>query len=373
MIIPNFFKKLPFLVLVFLFSCNRVDTNNVSNGQFQISIKINHAKHFEISENSTEKRIRVFSKDKKQKFEYFLSKIKSPNYIQIPVKKVVCMSTTHAAFISEIGKTETIIGLSGTNFIHNEKINNRIEKNLIIDVGYEENLNFEKLIKLKPDVIFIYEIGDETSMYINKLKELKFNVVNVAEFIETSPLARAEWIKFFAAFYDEIPKAENLFSQIESDYNNLKLEARKSNNIPTVITSIPMKNSWYVPGTKSYMYNIISDAGAKFIIDDNQEEGSLTMNFENVFEKSIEADYWINLELVSSKKDILAFDERLKEFKSFKNDKIYNYDLKVNKSGGNDYWEKGVVFPNLILKDLISIFHPEILKQDSLLFYRKLN
>jgi iron complex transport system substrate-binding protein len=362
-----------FIFFIFLFfSCNRVDDKNATNQHFTKQIEIKFAKHFEISENSTQKRIRVFSKDKKQKFEYFLSKVKSQNSIKIPVKKVVCMSTTHAAFINEIGKTETIIGLSGTNFIHNEKLNQQIKNNKTIDIGYEENLNFEKLIKLKPDVIFIYEIGNETSMYINKLKELKFNVVNVAEFIETSPLARAEWIKFFAAFYDEIPKAENLFSQIETDYNNLKLEVKKSKNVPTVITSIPMNNSWYVPGTKSYMYNLISDAGAKFTIYDNQEEGSITMNFENVFEKAINADYWINLELVSTKKDILNFDEKLKEFKAFKENKIYNNDLAVNKLGGNNYWEKGVVFPNLILKDLISIFHPQILKQDTLLFYRKM-
>lgn len=364
------FILLFFTSLTILFSCNQNNMEYIQAKEPEYS-EIEYASSFTIEKKETVTIIKV--KSKQNEFTYYLSKDSiSDNIIQIPLKKVICMSTTHTTYINSLSKSHTIQAISGTKYVNNNTLRNLIETNQIIEIGYESSLNFEQIININPDVIFVYDIGDGTSNAINKLKELGFKTINVTEFLENNPLAKAEWIKFFGAFFNADSKAEKIFNNTKNEYNSLLEKVKLIEKKPKVLSSIPWQNIWYIPGTKSYFHQLVSDAKGDYIINNNEETGSITMNFENVFANSLDADIWINLELVKSKAELKAIDERLCEIKAFKNNQIYNNDAQSNENGGNSYWEEGTIYPHLILRDLINIFHPGVLENDSLIYYRKM-
>jgi len=359
-----------FFLSIFVLSCNQNSKNTIN--QTTKSGSIRYSNYFSFQRNGDEINLTVFSKDKKNKTVYRLNKNKtSENSINIPLKKVICMSSTHAIFINSLGKSESIKAISGVKYVNNDTLKSKISANKIIEVGYESSLNYEQIIKINPDAIFVYDIGSGTSNAINKLKELGFQIIFVNEFLENTPLAKAEWIKFFSFFFDSEILADSIFNTTEKEYIKLSETVKNINYRPSVLASIPMKNVWYIPGTNSYFYKLISDAGANFIIDSNEETGSVAMNIENVFAQSVDVDFWLNLEMVKSRNEIVLIDERLSAIKAFRTNNVYNNDLKSNKFGGNSYWEEGTIYPHLILRDLINILHPEILN-DSLIYYRKM-
>ena len=295
------------------------------------------------------------------------------NPIHLPLKTVVCMSTTHIAFIDALGENSTIKGISGAKLVSNVIIKNKLTKNEIVDIGYEQSLNYELLIKLHPDVIFVYGIGSDVSGYVNKLKELNIPVVLVGEYLETNPLAKAEWIKFFAEFFQKRELANKIFDTIATKYSNLKLLASKAKYKPKVMSGLPWNGTWYISGGKSYAATLISDAGGNYLWNDLDSRESLPVDLETVFQKSNDADIWLNIGAVLSKKDIPSIDERLIALPPFIKNELFNNNARLTNSGGNDYWESGTVNPHLILNDLIAILHPELVSNYKLYYYKHLN
>ncbi len=293
--------------------------------------------------------------------------------IKLPVQRIVCLSTTHIAMIQFIKKTHCIVGISGTHLISDTMILNRIESGAIKDVGYEQSLNYETLLSLKPDLLMAYGVGNDFSAYLSKIKEMGIPVVLNAEYLENHPLAKAEWVKYVAAFFDCIDTANNLFYQIDSSYLHLKKYAQTFSSKPQVLAGLPWNETWYVPGGKSYAAKLIEDAGGEFLWRENHSHEAIPLNIESVIKKASNADIWINAGAANNFKEILAVDSRLKHLKPFKTVKIYNNNKRVSKGGGNDYWENGTMLPHLILKDLICIFHGPQNGNDSLFFYKNIH
>ena len=142
--------------------------------------------------------------------------------IFVPLRKIVCMSTTHIAMISALGEEKSIVGMSGTNFIYSPDLLKNVDKGLISDVGYEANLNKELILKISPDLIMIYGIGSESAGYVGKLKELGTKVIINADYLETDPLSRAEWIKLFGALYCKEKLADSIYKSEVEEYTKLK-------------------------------------------------------------------------------------------------------------------------------------------------------
>jgi iron complex transport system substrate-binding protein len=295
------------------------------------------------------------------------------NYIKVPLKKIACLSTTHIAFIDVLGCTDKIVAVSGTNLISNSKIRSKFKTKEVFDVGYEQGLNYELLIRLKPDVVFAYGVGSDVSGYVNKLKELGIPVVLVGEYLEAHPLAKAEWIKFFAEFFEKQQLAQMRFDSTESNYNNLKKLTSNEKVKPLVMSGLPWSGTWYVSGGKSYAAKLVEDAGGEFLWKSIDSHESLPLDLETVFQKSAKADYWLNAGSAKTIEDIISVDSRLANLKPFKEGKIYNNNARLNETGGNDYWESGVINPDVILKDLIVILHPGLLTGYKTFYYRKLN
>ncbi|MEI6049868.1 MAG: ABC transporter substrate-binding protein [Bacteroidota bacterium] len=300
--------------------------------------------------------------------------IDSAMVIFVPLKKIICMSTTHVAMISAIGEGDAISGMSGTGFIYEKSLVEKIEKGLIDDVGYEANLNKEMILKISPDLIMMYGIGSESAGYVGKIKELGVKVIFNADYLETDPLSKAEWIKVFGALFCKENLADSIFNSEVEKYNNLKTYiTQKIFGRPKVLLGLPYKDTWYVSPGNSYISKLISDAGGDYLWQNTESAISMPMGIENVYLRALTADFWLNIGSVVAKNEISMIDQRLKDLPCFKNGNLYNNNRRITMEGGNDYWESGSVYPHIILKDIASILHPDLFSADELFFYRKVN
>jgi iron complex transport system substrate-binding protein len=293
--------------------------------------------------------------------------------IEIPVKRVICLSTTHIGFIGFLGQEKSVVGISGKNYITDECINRRIESGQIKDVGFDESLNYELIVELNPDIIFLYGVTGAVASYINKLKELNIKTVMVGEYLEETPLAKMEWVKFIAAFYDAEQKALSRFDSVSQNYNRLASLAADARGRPKVLLGLPWHGTWYISGGRSYTARIIKDAGGEYLWSELDYRDSQPLGLESVFEKAFTADFWLNTGEVNSISDIIKADARFRELPPIKNGKVFNNNNIMNSFGANAYFEKGVVEPDIILSDIIRILHPEILPGHKLKYYRKMN
>lgn len=300
--------------------------------------------------------------------------VDSSAVIFVPLKKIICMSTTHLAMISALGEEQTIAGVSGTNFIYSPAIIKNVEKGLVVDVGYEANLNKELILKISPDLIMIYGIGSESSGYLGKIKELGIKIIINADYLETDPLSRAEWIKLFGALYCKENLADSLYKSEVDEYTRLKsFIVQKTTNKPKVLLGLPFKDTWYISPGNSFISKLINDAGGDYLWMDTESSISMPFGLENVYLRGLKADYWLNIGSVSSRNEISNVDPRLDDLPCFKNDNLFNNNKRISVNGGNDYWESGSLYPHLLLKDIATILHPEIFSDHELIFYKKIN
>jgi iron complex transport system substrate-binding protein len=292
--------------------------------------------------------------------------------IRTPVEKVVVLSTTHIGFVSKLGKESTIIGVSGKDFVSNPTVRKGIDEGLVKDVGYDQNLNYELLLQMKPDLVMAYGIGSDVAAHLSKMRDLNIPVVINAEYLEETPLGRAEWLVFMSSFYDQTEHARQLFNEIVMEYDSLKGLVNGLKTKPKVLSGLPYKDNWWVPGGKSYMANMIADAGGDYLWKDNDSRESFVVSLENAIVKAVYADLWINTGQTNSVADILSSDERFKIIPSLQKGQVYNDNLKMNSTGGNEVWETSPANPQYILHDLIQIFHPELKADSSFHYYQKL-
>ena len=301
------------------------------------------------------------------------SLLKKHILVHTPVDRIICTSTTHIAFLESLHKTGSIVGVSGTGLITNPQVRNKLKKGLISDIGYERSMNLESLVLLKPDIIMMYGIESEVTSYIQKISDLGIPVIMNGDYLEQTPLGKFEWIKFVASFYNMENEASIIFDSIANQYNLLKQKTELISKRPTVMTGMPWKDVWYISAGNTVISNYIKDAGGQYLWEDLVSSVAIPMDIENVFSKAGKADYWINSGTAESLNDIQEIDDRFGYFLPLVQKNIYNNNARLNPEGGNDFWESGVTQPQLVLKDLINIFHPGLIADSSLVFYKKLN
>ncbi len=314
-------------------------------------------------------------------FKYLLLKrgtripegVDSEEVIFVPVRKIVCLSTTHLAMISALGMENSIKGIPDKNYIYSADILRRIDNDSIKDIGYESTLNNEMILNINPDLVMMYGVGNESVGYVGKLRELGVKVIFNADYLETSPLGRAEWIKLFGALYDRQKMADSIFNAESIDYNDLKTFISKNvHNKPKVLLGLPFRDTWYISPGNSFMSRIISDAGGEYLWRNTESAFSMPFGIENVYVRALSADYWLNTGTASSLEEIAVVDPRLKKLPCFSNMKIYNNNRRISKGGGNDYWETGSLYPHVILKDISSILHPGLFDGYEPVYYTRL-
>ena len=388
--VPVWYSLISILFLeLLLFSCSDKPHNENKTVAYNYSekvdeVEIHTASGFSITRFNDYSVIEVYKPwqgAEELSFRYILAEndrqppdslLSSSTLIRVPVNRVVCTSTTHIAFLESLGKADAIVGVSGSDLISNEKIQKKINSGKVHDIGYGRELNYETLILLKPDLVMLYGVESEMTGFIQKLAELDIPVVMNGEYLEEEPLGKYEWIKFTASFFGLDEKAGRMYDSVVNVYEILREKAINISIKPTVMTGLPWKDVWYVSPENTSIANFIQDAGARYLWSGLKSVKAVPMDLEAVYEKSGDVDYWINPGAAESLNDILNVDSRFEHFLPVKNSKIYNNNAKMNLTGGNDYWESGVIHPDIVLKDLIRIFHPDLLPDYELVYYKKI-
>ena len=282
-------------------------------------------------------------------------------------KQIVCMSSSYIAMLDALGQADRIVAVSGIDYVSNPYI--IAHKDSIKDMGPE--MNYELLLGLKPDVVLLYGIGDAQTAVTDKLKELSIPYMYVGEYLEESPLGKAEWMVALSELTDSREKGIEIFSEIPKRYQTLKDLTASVEQRPTVMFNTPWNDSWIMPSTKSYMAQLVNDAGADYIYKENTSNRSAPIGLETAYGLIQKADYWINVGMASTLDELKAVNPKFTDAKSVREKTAYNNNLRLTATGGNEYWESAVVRPDIVLRDLIHIFHPELVS-DSLYYYRHL-
>jgi iron complex transport system substrate-binding protein len=297
----------------------------------------------------------------------------SSEIIFVPLKKIICMSTTHLGMIVALGEINSVKAVSGTGFIYSDNLLKKVDNGEIEDVGYDGNLNNELIIRIDPDLIMMYGVGGESAGYVGKLKELGVKVLFNGDYLENDPLSKAEWIKVFGALYCKEELADRIFNSEKESYDSIRSYIAENIQIkPKVMLGLPYKDTWYISPGNSFISRLIEDAGGDYIWKDTESEVSMPFGIENVYLKALTADYWLNTGAAKTKNEISSVDRRLEDLPCFRQGRLYNNNKRLTIKGGNDYWESGSVYPHVILKDIASILHPELFPHYQQVYYRNI-
>lgn len=355
--------------LSLLLGCGEPVVESTHKGKSVIELPLKYAKGFSIEEKNGNYLLSLFRPTQytHDTLKFLLEEnenhsFSAPHKIQIPVKSFVINSSTHAALLKFCGLDSLVIGVSQPEYICNEQIHKNLEKGSAKVSGSFSKLDEEVLLFLQPEVILAVGFDADKITSYNRMEELGVPYLIISEWLETHPLGRLEWVKILGALSGKYQEVEAHFLEVVEQYQGLaKLIAEnKELEHPTVMTALPFKDVWHMPGGTSYMCQLISDAGGDYMYSKETGQGSLHMDFESVFAKCQNTDIWLVNAAVDSKADITGKDERFALFQAFKGSVYNNNAAKCNLTKSNLFWEEGTIEPHLILKDYISIFHPQL-------------
>ena len=283
--------------------------------------------------------------------------------------RVICMSSSHVAMLDFVGRVESVVGVSGIDFISNEYVASHRDK--VFDVGPDSDANFELVIALDPDIVLLYGVTGACAME-NKLRELGIPYAYIGEYLEQAPLGKSEWLIAIAEIVGCRAEAETAFAEIPQRYRTLQdLASAATTAKPKVMINTPYADTWFMASTSSYIARLIADAGGDYIYKRNTSSTSLPIDLEQATLLTSAADVWINVGSITSLDDLRGQFPKFGDVECVRNGSVYNCDRRSSVGGGNDFWESGVVYPDIILRDLIKIFHPELIS-DEFVYYRRL-
>ena len=382
---------------VFFFGCKNENTTlekqKLSTTSFtsvnssQAIQEIKYAKGFNIAYRDSVKILSIYNglQDRNDTLHYALVPkgaavplaYKKYQVIYTPVERLSIFSTTHIGLLSLLELEDLVVGVSNPKIINSEKIQRRISDGKITEIGNAFSPNLEIILETNPDLVMVTALPAIQYARYKTLIDAQIPVLLIAEWLEQSPLGRAEWAKIIAALTNQEEQMARIFSDLESKYKKLAALADSVTHKPTILPGLGRKDAWFIPGGDSYVARLIYDAGGDYHWKNKKVTGSIQLSIETVFPIALKADYWLNTGTVTSMSDLLAIDKRYSEFQPVKNDLVFNNNKQLNAHGGNAYWEKGVVSPHLLLEDLIRILHPDIrsslfLSNSDYHFYRKL-
>ena len=290
--------------------------------------------------------------------------------VAIPIEAVVATSSPHIGFLALLDELGKVTGVADDRYIFNPYIYEKVTQGAISKVGSVPDTNLEVLLDLSPDLVMKTGM-DNVRNDDQRLTAAGIPIAYDLEWMETTLLARAEWMKFFGVFFDKDREADSIFQHVEKEYNNSLSITKSVSARPSIMTGNNFNGTWYMPSANNYLTKLMHDAGGYYHYRDQESAGSLPLSFEVVLDDMIAADYWIGPR-AQSLKELEMMDERYALFKAFQEGNVYTFDGRTNNNGGNDYWESGMARPDLILKDIIKIIHPELLPDHQLYYYKRL-
>jgi iron complex transport system substrate-binding protein len=290
---------------------------------------------------------------------------------ETPPKRIVVTSTTHLPYLELLGLEDKLVGFVGTDYITSENINKRLAKGTIKEVGTNGAINLELLLSCQPDVVIVFDMGNESAT-LDKISAAGIPIIYNADFLENSALGRAEWIKFFGALFDVSDSANAIFDQIANRYNELKSLTDNLIDKPKIFSGVMYGDAWFLPGGQNWSAQFLKDAGGTYIWGNDATSGWLEVSFEAVLNKARTADFWIGVASINSLTELAAQDLRYTYFEAYQKGNIFNHNKRLGPHGGFDFFESAYARPDLVLADLIGILHPELLPDHEFYYFQKL-
>jgi iron complex transport system substrate-binding protein len=354
------------------------DSRQASQSTGQVSIR--HAKGFSVEYLPGYKRVRIFNSASADKdtATYVLiprgaakpTNLPAGQVIEMPIRSLVTLSSMHIGLLSFLNAEDVLVGVDNAAYISSPQVTKRVAEGKIKEVGGDQTLNEEALIAMHPDLLMVSGSPTAQLKRYQTLTRAGVPVLINSEWLETTPLGRAEWVKLVAVLLDKEALVNQKFTEVEMEYNRLTALTKNVTKKPSLIAGMSYKDAWFVPYGDSYMAQFFRDAGSTYHWNDTKGQGGLGLSFEAVYPVALTADYWVNVGTATTKGDIVAQDVRYGDFKAFKTGQVFNYNKRVNAKGANDYWESGAVNAHLVLADLIKILHPDLLPEHKLVYYQ---
>ena len=288
--------------------------------------------------------------------------------VRTPLSKALVYTGVHCALIRELGAVKSIGGICELQYIKVPEIIEGCRKGTIVNAGEGTNPDIEKIIDLHPDALLLSPY--ENSGGHGQVEKLKVPIIECADYMETSALGSAEWIRFYGLLFHQSAKADSIFAIVEKNYNELKALASSQAKKPKVMCELKSGSAWYVPGGRSTTGKLYKDAGGDYLFDSYPNSGAVPLSFETVFDKAQDADVWLMKYNQPSDKTMAGIKEDYSpyaNFKAFKERNVYGCN-----TGYHTYYEDFPFHPDLVLKDLIKIFHPSLLPEYELKYFSKL-
>jgi len=297
--------------------------------------------------------------------------LKNLPIIRVPVKKAIVLSTTAIAFMERLDLLDKIIAVENRNLIYSEKMQNLIDSFSIKQVGSGNTLDLETILILQPALVLTFGTGSTLYDDYPRLKTAKIPTVLTAEWMEGHPLARFEWIRFFGVLFGKEREADSIFAETQKKYDSLLRLALNATKKPLVLTGYPQGSEWLAGGGSSYFAKFLQDAGAKYIWENNTQTGTLTLGIETALQSGVQAEFWLHPSLWTSKAEIMQNEPRISMLRLWQSGKIYQSSKRTGKNGSRDFYESAIANPDLVLADLIFIFHPKILPKHDFVYYER--
>jgi iron complex transport system substrate-binding protein len=361
------------LSFLFIGGCGR-DASLKENG---ITIPLKYAKGFKITQFGDYTELSIISPWDTSKLlnKYFLVNKNLPipdglekeTIIRTPIDNVVVYTSVQATIIEQLGALGAIIGICEPEYLTSKKILEAFSYGKIANIGSSTAPNIEKIIDLKAEALVVTPF--ENSGY-GAAEKLGIPIIEGADYMENTPLGRCEWVKFYSLFFEKGEVADSIFTATEHRYNTLKEIASHSTNRPSLLTERKYGGSWFLPGGKSYMAAMYSDAGADYIFKERRECGSFALQFESVLERGIDADIWL---LKYSSDTPMKYSDLKNEFAPYSNFRPFKEgNIYMCNTIGNSYYDDITLHPDYILEDLVKIFHPDLLPLHTLRYFQKM-
>ncbi len=291
----------------------------------------------------------------------------NPGSIKVPVNRWVSVASTQICYASELDEIMSLVGMAEPEYVSNKKVVKGLKDGSIKNIGTAYAPDMEVVLSLNPDIMMVSPFKDD---YYGPLREAGINVVTNSSYLENTPLGRVEWLVYFAAFFNKEKKALAKVASVAAKYEEVKSIAAKAKVKPTVFSGKVFQGIWYAPAAQSYKANFFRDASVDYIFKDRDGVGSLTYDFETVYEAAGDCDYWtllVNFPGEYSYSVLKKEDPRYADFKAFREKEIF-----FSNTFDSQYYEEGLLKPDVILSDFVKLFHPELLKNYEPVFYKKL-
>lgn len=367
-------------IMSLLFSCNseKKDSNTKSNTTDSLNIvQVKYAKGFKVTEHDGYRLIDVKDpsgeSDLNYKYAFVnkgVSKASIPaeyQIVEVPIQTAICMTTLQTSNFIKLNAIDRIVGITSTNFLFNKQLKNQLKEGKTNKIGIEGEFDSEMVMALNPDIILVspFKRGGYES-----IRNLDIPLINFLGYKESSPLGQAEWIKFTGMLLGLEQQANMQFEDIEKRYLDLVSLTTAVAEKPTVLSGELRSGNWYVVGGNSYLAQLFRDAGASYFMKNNSESGGFSIDFETVYSQGANADFW---RIVNSYNGTFGYEElqktdaRYADFKAFKDKKVIYCNLREK-----PFYENTPVEPEVVLADLIKIFHPELLPEHTPVYYELL-